>query len=132
MLAPMIPAINDHEIEALMRAAAASGAKTASYIVLRLPLEVRDLFVEWLETHFPDRAGRVMRYVRELHGGRDYDPEWGKRLRGEGVYAGLIRRRFQRAAAANGLDRAQTPLRADLFAPPRPPDAQLSLFDQLP
>lgn len=132
ILAPLIPAINDHEIEALMRAAAASGAKTASYIVLRLPLEVRDLFVEWLETHFPDRAGRVMRYVRELHGGRDYDPEWGKRLRGEGVYAGLIRRRFQRAAAAHGLDRAEIRLRTDLFAPPRAADPQLPLFDQLP
>jgi len=128
MFAPMIPAINDHEIEDLARAGKASGAEAASYIVLRLPLEVRDLFVEWLETHFPDRAARVMRYVREIHGGRDYDPEWGKRLVGEGVYAELIRRRFRRAAEAEGLAQGQDPLRTDLFAVPQEEDRQLSLF----
>ncbi len=130
MAAPLIPAINDHEIEAILRAAAAAGAKTAGYIVLRLPLEVRDLFVEWLEAHFPDRAARVMRYVRELHGGRDYDPEWGKRLKGEGVYSELIRRRFARAAAERGLDRELPPLRLDLFRRPAPDRRQLSLFEE--
>ncbi|MEO0360174.1 MAG: PA0069 family radical SAM protein [Pseudomonadota bacterium] len=130
MTAPIIPAINDHEIEALLAAAAKAGATGASYIVLRLPLEVRDLFVEWLEAHFPDRAARVMRYVRELHGGRDYDPQWGKRLSGQGIYAKLIRSRFRRAAAAHGLADARPPLRTDLFLRPTPPpDAQLSLFD---
>ncbi|MEL7463460.1 MAG: PA0069 family radical SAM protein [Pseudomonadota bacterium] len=131
MTAPLIPAINDHEIEALLRAASASGATTASFIVLRLPLEVRDLFVEWLETHFPDRAQRVMRYVRELHGGRDYDPQWGKRLTGEGVYADLIRRRFRRAAAANGLATKNEPLRTDLFRLPAEETPQFSFMDQL-
>ena len=131
MTAPLIPAINDHEIEALLRAAAASGAKGASYIVLRLPLEVRDLFVEWLERHFPDRAARVMRYVRELHGGRDYDPQWGKRLVGEGVYADLIRRRFHRAAAENGLSREQAPLRVDLFRVQAEETPQFSFMDRL-
>ena len=131
MTAPIIPAINDHEIEALLRAAAASGATVASYIVLRLPLEVRDLFVEWLETHYPDRSGRVMRYVRELHGGRDYDPEWGKRLVGEGVYADLIRRRFRRAAAAHGLAAKAPPLRSDLFRAPAEVTPQFSFMDQL-
>ncbi len=133
MTAPLIPAINDHEIEALLRAAAASGARTAGYVVLRLPLEVRDLFVEWLAEHFPDRAARVMRYVRELHGGRDYDPNWGKRMRGEGVYADLIRRRFDRAAAANRLTaEGRGPMRCDLFSVPEgPPPAQLSLFGAL-
>lgn len=129
MTAPLIPAINDHEIEALLRAAAASGATTAGYVVLRLPLEVRDLFVEWLETEFPDRAARVMRYVKELHGGRDYDPQWGKRLAGEGVYADLIRRRFTRAAATHGFARAAPPLRCDLFRPPEIAAPQLSFFD---
>ena len=131
MLAPMIPAINDHELEALVRAAANSGAKGASYIVLRLPLEVRDLFVEWLHEHFPDRAKRVMRYVRELHGGRDYDPQWGKRLSGEGVYADLIRRRFQRATAQHGLSRENPPLRTDLFCVPAVETPQFSFMDRL-
>ena len=131
MLAPVIPAINDHELEALVRAAANSGAQGASYIVLRLPLEVRDLFVEWLREHFPDRATRVMRYVRELHGGRDYDPEWGKRLVGEGVYADLIRRRFRRAAAAHGLAAKAPPLRSDLFRAPAEVTPQFSFMDQL-
>ncbi|MFV0474718.1 MAG: radical SAM protein, partial [Pikeienuella sp.] len=132
MTSPLIPAINDHEIEALLRAASASGARMASYLVLRLPLEVRDLFVEWLETHFPDRAARVMRYVREIHGGRDYDPEWGKRMVGEGVYADLLRRRFRRAAAAHGLEGKAPPLRVDLFRrPDPPPPPQMSFLDRL-
>lgn len=131
MIAPVIPAINDHEIEALVRAAANSGARGASYIVLRLPLEVRDLFVEWLEENFPDRAQRVMRYVRELHGGKDYDPQWGKRLRGEGVYADLIGRRFKRAAAQHGLVRENPPLRTDLFHPPVAETPQFSFIDRL-
>ncbi len=131
MLAPMIPAINDHEIEALIRAAAVSGAQGASYIVLRLPLEVRDLFVEWLKEHFPDRAKRVMRYVRELHGGKDYDPQWGKRLSGEGVYADLIRRRFRRAVAEHGLVRENPPLTTDLFHAPAAETPQFSFMDRL-
>ncbi|MFN3259544.1 MAG: PA0069 family radical SAM protein [Pikeienuella sp.] len=132
MTAPLIPAINDHEIESLLKAAAASGAKSAGYVVLRLPLEVRDLFVEWLEAAFPDRAARVMRQVRDLHGGRDYDPEWGKRLAGQGPLADLIRRRFARAAREAGLDRPAPPLREDLFAPPpAPPAPQLSFLDRL-
>lgn len=131
MIAPVIPALNDHELEALLRAAAASGAKSASYIVLRLPLEVRDLFVEWLATYFPNRANRVMRYVRELHGGRDYDPQWGKRLRGEGVYADLIRRRFDRAVAANGMTAGNDPLRTCLFRVPAELTPQFSFMDRL-
>ena len=131
MLAPLIPAINDHEIEALIRAAAASGAKIAGYVALRLPLEVRDLFIEWLETHYPDRAARVMRYVREMHGGRDYDPQWGKRLTGEGVYADLMRRRFQRAAGAHGLTTKPKALRVDLFRAPVAETPQFSFLDRL-
>ncbi|MGB0852535.1 MAG: PA0069 family radical SAM protein [Pikeienuella sp.] len=131
MLAPVIPGLNDHEIEALAKAAASHGAKAASYIVLRLPLEVRDLFVEWLHTHYPDRAGRVMRYVREVHGGRDYDPEWGKRLAGQGVYADMLRRRFVRAARAEGLKTERAPLRTDLFTRPASSTPQLSFLKEL-
>ncbi len=131
MLAPIIPALNDHEIEALAKAAAAHGAATAGYIVLRLPLEVRDLFVEWLHEHYPDRAARVMRYVREVHGGRDYDPQWGKRLSGQGVYADMLRRRFVRAAKAEGLEREGSPLRTDLFKAPAAPTPQLSFMEHL-
>lgn len=131
MLAPVIPALNDHEIEALCKAAASHGARTAGYIVLRLPLEVRDLFVEWLHTHYPDRAERVMRYVREVHGGRDYDPEWGKRLSGQGVYADMLRRRFQRAARAEGMVVERAALRTDLFSPPKRDEPQLSFMEHL-
>jgi DNA repair photolyase len=89
---------------------------------------VKDLFREWLAEAYPDRAARVMRYVRELHGGRDYDPQWGRRMTGEGVYAALIARRFAAAAGRLGLARLNGALRTDLFRPPRAPDAQLSLF----
>ena len=97
-------------------------------IVLRLPREVAPLFRAWLEEHCPDRAARVMARVREVHGGKDYDPGWGKRMTGQGVYADLMQRRFVRARKAAGLAHDLPPLRCDLFAvPPRPGD-QLSLF----
>jgi DNA repair photolyase len=100
----------------------------ASSIILRLPREVAPLFKDWLETHFPDRASRVMNRVRELHGGKDYDAEFGKRMTGQGVWADLQRQRFRRAAKQLGLDRTLPPLRSDLFAvPPRCGD-QLALF----
>lgn len=128
-LAPVIPALNDHEIERLVAAGAEAGAHCAGYIVLRLPLEVAPLFREWLERAFPDRAARVMARVRELHGGRDYDPAWGKRMKGEGVLARLIGRRVEAARRRNGLDRGWPALRTDLFrVPPRAGD-QLRLFD---
>ncbi|GMG82971.1 PA0069 family radical SAM protein [Paralimibaculum aggregatum] len=124
---PIIPALNDHEIERLIAAAAEAGASKVSYSVLRLPQEVSGLFQDWLAREYPDRAARVMGKVRELHGGRDYDPQWGKRMRGEGVYAQLISRRVRAAAARHGLDRALPALRCDLFrAPPRAGD-QLAL-----
>ncbi len=124
---PIVPAINDHEIERLLEAAAEAGASRASYVVLRLPREVSTLFREWLEREFPDRAARVMGKVREMHGGRDYDPAWGKRMKGEGVHARLIARRFALAARRHGLDRPALALRTDLFrVPPRAGD-QLAL-----
>jgi DNA repair photolyase len=127
-VAPIIPALNDHEIERLLAAAAEAGAGAASYITLRLPLEVSVLFREWLERHCPDRARRVLGLVRELHGGRDYDPTFGRRMKGQGVHARLIARRFDAACRRFGFSTARSALRSDLFrVPPRPGD-QLS-FD---
>ena len=128
MTSPILPAINDHEIEALLKAGKEAGAEAASWVMLRLPREVSPLFREWLETHFPDRAARVMGLVRGMHGGKDYDPEWGRRMRGEGPHAEMIAARFRVAAARLGLNKCLPPLRTDLFAiPPRAGD-QLALF----
>ncbi len=127
MASPMIPGLTDHELESILTAAAEAGATSASYIALRLPREVSPLFRDWLEARYPGRAAHVMGRVRELHGGRDYDPEWGKRMRGEGIWADLMAQRFRLAKARLGLDRRAVPLRCDLFrVPPRAGD-QLSL-----
>jgi DNA repair photolyase len=126
-LAPVIPGLTDHELERLMAAAAEAGARSVSYTVLRLPLEVAPLFREWLEREYPDRARRVMGLVREMHGGRDYDPAWGRRLKGEGVHAKLLARRFERALSEHGLAHGWPALRTDLFAPPARPGDQLDL-----
>ncbi|NSX55828.1 PA0069 family radical SAM protein [Parasulfitobacter algicola] len=128
MVAPIIPALTDHELEAILDAAVAAGAEAASWVMLRLPREVSGLFRDWLSEHFPDRALRIMGHVRAMHGGQDYSAEWGKRMRGEGAYANIIARRFRVASKRLGLDREVSPLRTDLFAiPPRSGD-QLSLF----
>jgi len=128
MVAPVIPGLTDPEIEPLLEAARDAGAVAASWTMLRLPREVGPLFRDWLTEHYPDRAARVMNRVRDVHGGRDYDPTWGKRMRGEGVFAKLTARRFQVATARLGLDLTLAPFRTDLFrVPPRPGD-QLSLF----
>jgi DNA repair photolyase len=127
-VSPLIPALTDHELEAIMEAGRDAGARYANSIPLRLPLEVAELFRNWLETTFPDRAARVMGRVRELHGGRDYDPEFGTRMTGQGLWAGLIHRRADLARKRLGLDAGLPPLRCDLFQrPPRTGD-QLSLF----
>jgi DNA repair photolyase len=125
----VIPGLNDHEIERLLEAARDAGATAASYVVLRLPREVGPLFREWLAEAYPARAKRVMALVRELHGGRDYDPQWGKRMKGEGVIAKLIARRFATAARRLGLARGLPPLRTDRFRVPARPGDQLSLFE---
>ncbi|MDF2234930.1 PA0069 family radical SAM protein [Albimonas sp. CAU 1670] len=127
MVAPVIPALTDHELERILEACARAGAVSAGYIVLRLPREVRDLFVEWLQEHRPDAAERVMGRVREIHGGRDYDAAFGRRLSGQGVWADLLRRRFQGAARRHGLDRRLPPLRTDLFRKPQRKGDQLAL-----
>ena len=125
MVSPVVPALTDHEVETILAAAREAGAGAASWVLLRLPLEVAPLFEAWLAEHFPDRAERVMNRVRETQGGRVYDPRFGKRMRGEGAHASLIARRFEVAMARLGLARDLPALRCDLFRPPR---AQLSLF----
>ncbi len=126
MAAPLIPAINDHELETIMRTAAAAGATEAAYVLLRLPLEISPLFQEWLQAEFPDRARRVMTLVRSARGGKDYVSRFGERQTGTGPYADQIAARFQLALKRYGLNRRRLRLRSDLFSPPG--QAQLSLF----
>ncbi|MGR3483743.1 MAG: PA0069 family radical SAM protein [Paracoccaceae bacterium] len=125
---PMIPGLTDHELEPILKAAAQAGATSASALGLRLPREVSPLFREWLEETVPDRAARVMGRVRELHGGRDYDPDWGTRFTGRGVWADLMRQRLRAARRRYGLDAPRDGLRTDLFAPPVRVGDQLTLF----
>ncbi len=115
---PLIPALTDHELEAIFAAAADAGAVSASCIPLRLPREVAGLFRDWIAATVPDRAARIMGRVRELHGGRDYDPDFGTRMTGQGVWADLIRSRKIAARRRYGLDKGFPPLRCDLFAVP--------------
>ena len=128
MVAPVVPGLTDHETEAILEAVAEAGAEAASFISLRLPMEVSPLFQDWLAEHFPDRAAKVMGRVRELHGGKDYDARWGHRFRGQGIWADLMRQRFAKAAGRLGLTRDMAPLRRDLFAPPPRAGDQLTLF----
>ncbi|MEX2343073.1 MAG: PA0069 family radical SAM protein [Steroidobacteraceae bacterium] len=129
MFAPVVPAINDHELEGVLDAAATAGAKTAGYVLLRLPGEVRDLFYEWLETHYPDRIRRVQSRIRELRGGRDNDPRFGHRMRGQGPWAELLRRRFEASCRRNALESGRNaPLRTDLFRPPNRSPDQMELW----
>ena len=128
MTAPVIPGLNDSEIEQILAASAAAGAREAGYVMLRLPLEVRDLFVDWLNRNVPDRAGRVMSLVRQMRGGKDYDSDFGTRMRGNGPIAWAVGRRFEIAAEKNKLNRERSTLRADLFEKPLKRGAQLALF----
>lgn len=130
MLAPIIPFINDQEVERLVSACADAGAQMMAYILIRLPLEVADLFEEWLQTHYPLKAERVMAAIRDTRGGRVYRSEWGTRMVGQGQIAQLIGARFKAAVAKAGLSDADLPaLRTDLFQPPRDPaDRQQDLF----
>jgi DNA repair photolyase len=124
MVAPIIPALNESEIERILDAAAAAGVGEAGYVLLRLPLEVRDLFKEFLEREYPDRAKHVMSVIRSMRGGKDYDSSWGSRMKGEGPYAWQIGRRFEMACRRLGLNRARRQLRTDLFRPPLAEDGR--------
>lgn len=132
MMAPIVPAITDNEIEAVLQACAEAGASAVGYVVLRLPLEIKDLFREWLAEHFPDRAARVMSLVRSMRNGRDYDPEWGKRQKGEGPYAKLIADRFAAARRRFGLDKPSLPLDHTQFRRPLVAGSQQDLFAEAP
>ncbi|QDZ09438.1 PA0069 family radical SAM protein [Devosia ginsengisoli] len=125
---PMIPAINDMELERILDAAAAQGAKSASMVLLRLPGEVREVFREWLLRHFPDRVRHVLSLVRDTRGGKDYDSRFGTRMTGEGPYATLLRQRLDKARERYGLDAKLPGLRNDLFVAPKLEERQMSLF----
>ena len=129
MFAPVVPAINDHELEGVLDAAAAAGAKTAGYVLLRLPAEVKDLFYEWLEMHYPDRSRRVRSRIHELRGGRDNDPRFVHRMRGQGPWAELLHRRFEASCRRNDLEKGRAaPLTTELFRPPNRSPDQMDLW----
>ena len=128
MVAPVIPAINDAEIERILDAAAAAGVEGAGYVLLRLSHELRDLFREWLVTNFPDREGRVFSLIRQMRGGKENDTTFGRRMTGSGPYAWMLGRRFETACARLGLNERKTTLTTEHFASPRPQTEQLSLF----
>ena len=128
MVAPVIPALNDSEIENILKAACAHGATEAGYVLLRLPLEIKDLFREWLESAVPDKARHVMSLVRSTRAGKDYDANWAKRQTGEGAYAQLIAKRFALALKRYGLNKKRAKLDISQFTPPPADERQLRLF----
>ena len=128
LVAPVVPAITDHEMERILEAAKEAGASGAAYVLLRLPYEVKDLFREWLTQHYPQRASHVMSLVRDARGGRDNDPNFGTRMRGTGAYAELLRSRFKVATRRLGLDSPRhVALSRTLFQRPGPAGSQLQL-----
>jgi DNA repair photolyase len=127
MAAPMIPMINDRELEHILEAAYEHGARAAGYVLLRLPHELKQIWREWLELHYPDRAAHVMSLVQQMRGGKDYDSAFGKRMRGEGPFAQLLQQRFAKAYARIGFGRL-SPLDSSRFTPPRPLSPQGELF----
>jgi DNA repair photolyase len=129
LVAPIIPALNEKDVENIIEQAANAGARSIGYTCLRLPHELKQLFREWLELHFPDRAAHVMSLVQQMNGGKDYDSNFATRMRGQGVFADLIRTRVQTATRKHGLDRAwDTVLDASTFTPPRIQSPQGELF----
>lgn len=124
-ISPVIPAITDGEMEALVARAAEAGAVAVGYIPVRLPHEVAPLFRAWLQEHLPERAGKVMSTIRSIRGGRDNDPDFFSRMQGSGPWADLFRARFRIAARRHGLDGARIRLRSDLFRPPAGPQGEL-------
>src|SRR6188472_4671327 len=128
MVAPVIPGLTDMEMERILERAASVGIKNAGYVLLRLPLEIGDLFTEWLQANCPDRAKRVLSLMRSTRGGKLYDAKWGKRMVGDGPYAWMIGRRFEMAAERLGMNESSVELRTDLFTPPSRPGQQLKLL----
>jgi DNA repair photolyase len=128
LVAPVIPAINDAEIERILEAVAETGVRHAGYVLLRLPLELKDLFREWLMENFPDRYRHVINLIRETRGGKDYDSSWGKRMTGSGPIAWMIGRRFEVACERLGLNSTSVKMTTEHFRPPQPSAQQLDLF----
>ena len=128
MFAPVIPGLNDHELESILQRAAEAGAVGAGYVALRLPLEIKTLFEQWLETAAPDRARRVMSLVRQMRGGETYDSTWGQRMRGQGPIAELLAKRFAMGKRRLGLDQGPPPLDTSQFKVPQRPSEQVDLF----
>jgi len=128
LVAPVIPAINDAEIERILEAIAETGVRHAGYVLLRLPLEIKDLFREWLMENFPDRYRHVINVIRQTRGGKDYDSTWGKRMTGSGPIAWMIGRRFEVACERLGFNLTSVKTTTQHFVPPRPPSEQLALF----
>lgn len=128
MFAPVIPALNDDELESVLEAASEAGAISAGYVLLRLPLEIKDLFREWLEANEPGRAKHVMSLIRQMRGGKDYDSQWHTRMKGTGPYAEMIAKRFQMAVRRLGLNREQVPLVLNRFKRPPQLGEQLALL----
>ena len=128
LASPMIPALNDAELESILESCAEAGASSAGYILLRLPLELKELFREWLEAHYPDKANHVLNLMKEAHGGALYRSEFGQRMRGSGAYADLLEKRFRVAARKFGLDERLDSLDSSQFLRPVAPGEQLGLF----
>jgi DNA repair photolyase len=128
LVAPVIPAVNDHELERLLEAVGAAGASSAAYVLLRLPHEVAPLFRDWLARHLPDRAAHVMSLLQQMRGGRDNDSEFGTRMRGTGPLADLLSQRFRLACERFGLNRTDNQLNCSRFRPPPRPGAQLAFW----
>jgi DNA repair photolyase len=128
LVAPIIPAINEHEIEAVLKAAHAAGAREAGYVLLRLPHDLKELMRDWLTEHYPDKLKHVFSVLQESRGGKDYDSKWGERQTGVGPFAWMIGRRFEVATARLGFNEGRRRLRTDLFKPPGKDSGQLALF----
>jgi DNA repair photolyase len=128
LASPMIPALNDAELERILEAATAAGAQWANYILVRLPHEVKELFTAWLEAHFPQRAAHILALIRDTRGGKLYEPEFGTRMRGTGPYAALLRKRFEIACRRLGLNRERRVLDTSKFVPPKAAGPQRALF----
>ncbi len=128
LVAPVIPALTDHEMERILEAAAQAGVRWAGYVLLRLPYEIKDLFTEWLAEHYPERAPHVMSLICAMRGGRENDPRFGFRMKGTGPYALLLSNRFRIACRRLNLNKAaRHTLNTALFRPPAPPGSQLRL-----
>jgi DNA repair photolyase len=128
LASPMIPGLNDVELERILEAAAAAGARTAGYSLVRLPWEVKDLFQDWLDEHYPTRKAKVLSLIRAQRSGGLNDPRWGTRSRGTGPYADLLRRRFEIASRRLGFDRTRVELDVTAFRVPPRAGAQGRLF----